>query len=234
MPIFKNIDQERKIMKNKKLIIAGTGLFAEVSMAYFEKFTDFKVLGFACHKQFKKSDSIFNKPLYEIENLKSEFSPDENHVFVAVGYGQMNTMRQRVFNEIKQFGYRTPSFIHPNVKIWESTKIGENVFIFEDNTIQPFTKIGNNTILWSGNHIGHHTSIGDHCFISSHVVISGSCSVGDNTFIGVNATFHDSLKIGNKVLIGAGAIISENVEDRSVYVPMRTKKYKKTSDQIGF
>ena len=44
MPIFKNIDQERKIMKSKKLIIAGTGLFAEVAMAYFEKFTSFKVL----------------------------------------------------------------------------------------------------------------------------------------------------------------------------------------------
>ena len=57
--------------------------------------------------------------------------------------------------------------------VWARHEIGENCFIFEDNTIQPFVKIGDDVVLWSGNHIGHHAEIGDHCFISSHVVISG-------------------------------------------------------------
>ena len=53
--------------------------------------------------------------------------------------------------------------------------MGDNCFIFEDNTVQPFVTLGNNLVLWSGNHIGHHSTLRDHCFISSHVVISGFC-----------------------------------------------------------
>ena len=49
--------------------------------------------------------------------------------------------------------------------------IGENCFIFEDNTIQPFVVVEDNVILWSGNHIGHHSVIKNHNFVSSHVVI---------------------------------------------------------------
>ena len=220
--------------ESKNLIIAGTGLFAEVVKAYFEEFTNYRVLAFICHKKYKQSDSIFGSPLHSIEEIETEF-PKENHeVFVAIGYGRMNKMRQLVYDEIKGLGYTTPSFIHPNVKIWNSTTIGDNVFIFEDNTIQPFTSIGSNTIFWSGNHFGHHSKIGNHCFVSSHVVISGSCDIGDNAFIGVNSTFHDSINVGKRVLIGAGAIIGENIENDSVYAPNRTAKYKKTSKEVGF
>tara|TARA_Y100001935_G_C17154700_1_gene432238 strand:+ start:21 stop:689 length:669 start_codon:yes stop_codon:yes gene_type:complete len=218
----------------RKLIIVGTGLFAEVSKAYFEEYTDYEVIAFACHKKYKEKESIFDRPLHTIETLRSDFPKQHNEVFVAIGYGRMNKMRQSVYREVKSLGYNTPSFIHPGVKIWDSTSIGDNVFIFEDNTIQPFTSIGNNTILWSGNHIGHHSKIGSHCFISSHVVISGSCNIGDNTFVGVNSTFHDSISVGKSVLIGAGAIIGENIDDDSVYSPKRTTKFKKTSKEVGF
>lgn len=67
-------------------------------------------------------------------------------------------------------------------------KIGENCFIFEDNTIQPFVTIGDNRVLWSGNHVGHNPTVGDHVFVTSQVVISGACTIGDNSFLGVNAT----------------------------------------------
>lgn len=218
----------------KNLIIIGTGLFAEVAKAYFEEYTDCHVVAFACHQKYRDSDTIYGRPLLAIEKIGMEL-PTKNHdVFVAIGYGKMNKMRQAVYKEIKRLGYYCRSFIHPGVKIWDSTTIGDNVFIFEDNTIQPFTTIGNNTIFWSGNHLGHHSIIGDHCFISSHVVISGSCIFGNNVFVGVNSTFHDSITIADESLIGAGAIISKSTQKKEVFVPYRTKPFNKNSDEIGF
>jgi sugar O-acyltransferase (sialic acid O-acetyltransferase NeuD family) len=217
-----------------ELIIIGSGLFAEVAKAYFEEYTDYRVVAFACHKRFKQSDTVYELPLYAIEEMEDKFLPSAYDAFVAIGYGKMNKMRQAVYEEIKGQGYRCATFVHPGVKIWSSTKLGDNVFIFEDNTIQPFTSIGNNTILWSGNHIGHHSSIGDHCFISSHVVISGSCHVGRNVFIGVNAILHDSLTIGDECLIGAGAIISKNTNPKEVFAPVATKLFPKNSEESGF
>tara|TARA_Y100001970_G_C14240269_1_gene864467 strand:+ start:217 stop:879 length:663 start_codon:yes stop_codon:yes gene_type:complete len=220
-------------MKNK-LVIIGTGLFAEVVKTYFEEYTDYEILGFACHDRYKNKNYIYGLPLISIENLVNKFPPDTCDIFVAIGYGKMNKMRENVYIEVKDYGYKCTSFIFPDIKIWESTEIGDNVFIFEDNTIQPFTTIGNNTILWSGNHIGHHSTIGNNCFISSHVVISGSCKIGNNVFIGVNSTFHDGLLIGDEALIGAGCIISKDIKNKEVYVPLRTKVFHKTSEEIGF
>lgn len=216
------------------LVIAGTGPFAELACVYFEEYTDYKVVAFACHRDYIKEQSLHDRPVIALEDIAQHYPPHEYDIFVAIGYGKMNKMRQLVYDEIKTAGYQCPRFVHPNVKIWDSTQLGDNVFIFEDNTIQPFTRIGNNTILWSGNHIGHHSIIGDHCFISSHVVISGSCRIGNNVFIGVNATLRDSLSVADETLIGAGALIMKDTQEKDVYAPQATKRFSKNSEDIGF
>src|SRR5262249_621861 len=110
--------------------------------------------------------------------------------------------------------------------------VGDNCFILEDNTIQPFVRIGNDVTLWSGNHIGHDSTIGDHCFITSHVVVSGNVTVGPRSFIGVNATLRNSITIPPQALIGAGAIIMEDTVEKGVYLPARAKRSGKSSDEI--
>lgn len=221
-------------MSKRSLIIVGTGLFAEVACAYFDEYSDYQVIAYACHRAYLKNPKVYDLPLHALEDLTSAFPPEDVDVFVAIGYGQMNRVRQRVYEEVVGLGYTCASFVHPQVKIWNSTTLGRNVFIFEDNTIQPFTSIGPNTILWSGNHIGHHSNIGAHCFISSHVVISGSCDIGDRVFIGVNATLRDSIKISDETLIGAGALIMRSTKVKEVCVADRTRPHKLNSDEVGF
>ncbi len=219
---------------NSRLIIVGTGLFAEMAREYFNELSDYNVEAFSCHEKYKEADSIYELPLISVEDLVKKHLPQDVTLFVAIGYGEMNKIRQRVYEELKAHGYSFATFVYPGVKIWDNATLGDNVFIFEDNTIQPYTRIGSNTIFWSGNHIGHHSSIGSHCFISSHVVVSGSCHIGNNVFIGVNATLHDSLNIGDECLIGAGAIINKNTQAKSVFVPAATKIFPKNSEEIGF
>lgn len=218
----------------RKLVIIGTGLFPEVARCYFDEFSDYEVVAFACHEEFKAADKVYGLPLLSIESLHQFHPPDQADVFVGIGYQKMNRTRERVFYEMKKKNYNLASFCHPNVHRWSNSKFGENTFIFEDNTIQPFVEIGDNTILWSGNHIGHHSKIGNHCFISSHVVLSGSCKVGNNVFMGVNATLHDSITIGDYSLIAAGAIVSKNTPKKGVYAPAATKLFAKNSEEIGF
>jgi sugar O-acyltransferase (sialic acid O-acetyltransferase NeuD family) len=218
----------------KPLVIVGTGLFAEVVSAYLAEYTNYTIVAYACHDRFRESAEYLGKPLVALETLTATHPPESVDVFVAIGYRKMNSLREAVFNEVEASGYHCISFVHPGVKIWASSTVGRNVFIFEDNTIQPFTHIGDNTMLWSGNHVGHHSRIGRHCFISSHVVISGSCTVGDNVFMGVNATLHDGLHIGDRCLIGAGAIIAKSTNHGEVFVPASTKPFPKSSSEINF
>ena len=109
---------------------------------------------------------------------------------------------------------------------------GENCFILEDNTIQPFVTIGDNVIMWSGNHIGHHSAIGDHVMVTSHVVISGGCSIEPHCFFGVNATIRDETVIGRETLVGAGVTILADTEPYSVYKAEKAEPAGFRSDQI--
>jgi sugar O-acyltransferase (sialic acid O-acetyltransferase NeuD family) len=153
-------------------------------------------------------------------------------LFIAIGYAKMNLIRQKFMNEAKSKGYSLLSYISTNAQYWKNLKIGENVFIFECNNIQPFVTIGDGTILWSGNHIGHHSVIHDHNFISSHVVVSGHCVINSNSFIGVNSTLGHQVELGKENIIGAGSIITKSTGFGEVYVPARSLKLEKTSSEI--
>ena len=53
----------------KKLVIVGTGPQAQIARDYFEEFSNYEVIGFACHNKFKESDEIYCMPLLAIEDL---------------------------------------------------------------------------------------------------------------------------------------------------------------------
>jgi carbonic anhydrase/acetyltransferase-like protein (isoleucine patch superfamily) len=88
--------------------------------------------------------------------------------------------------------------------------------------------------LWSGNHIGHHSIIDSNNFISSHVVISGHCHIKPNCFLGVNATLHNNIVVEAENLIGAGAIISISTGEKEVWLPSKSIKFQKKSNELNF
>ena len=205
-------------MKNKKLIIVGLSNNAKLAAYYFERDSEYQVLGFAVNKQYKSTDEFHGLPVYEIETLQLNFTPSEVDVFVAVGYKNMNGIREDLYLVMKEMGYFLPNYISSKCSFLTEEIIGDNNFILEDNTIQPFVKIGSNNVFWSGNHIGHDVEIGNHNFITSHVVISGFTKIKNNCFIGVNATLRDDIEISDKTLIAAGAIIMKSTKSEEVYL----------------
>jgi sugar O-acyltransferase (sialic acid O-acetyltransferase NeuD family) len=143
-------------------------------------------------------------------------------MFIALSYSSMNKVREQKYYEAKKKGYELISYISSKCTYLSQFKTGDNCFIFEDNTIQPFVKIGNNVTMWSGNHIGHHSIIDSHNFISSHVVISGHCNIESYCFVGVNSTLAHNVTLAKETLIGAGAIVTKNTEPASVHVPAKS------------
>jgi len=217
--------------KKEKVIIFGTGPFAEVVHFFLENDSFYEVVGFTANKEYIKNDNFLNLPLIAYEEISNLFPPNKCKMFIAIGYNKVNRIRAARYFDAKSKGYDLITYISSKASYY-NTPVGKNSFIMEDNTIQPFSKIGNNVILWSGNHIGHHSTIKDHCFISSHVVVSGNVEIDENTFIGVNATIRDSIKIGKFCVIGAGAQIMKSMTDKQVYVSKSSELYSKNSDEI--
>jgi sugar O-acyltransferase (sialic acid O-acetyltransferase NeuD family) len=217
-----------------KIVVFGTGDIAQVAHFYFATDTAHEVVAFTVDRAYLTSPEFEGKPVIAFEDVAQQFPPSQYAMFVALGYSRMNHNRQQKYEQAKALGYQLVNYVSSRCSFLTQHALGDNCFVLEDNTIQPFVKIGSNVVLWSGNHIGHHSTIEDHVFISSHVVVSGHCTVGRNSFLGVNATLHNNVVVGPETLVGAGAIIPRDTEERAVFVPERTKVFGKTSDQLKF
>ena len=213
-------------LARKKLLIVGDSAFAEIACRYFERENKYQFVGFAVEKDYLKKDQLLGKPIYELEKIENLFPPNTVTLFVAITYAKLNRLRTRIYKDLKSKGYKFAKYISHYAYVDQETEIGENVFIFENNTVQPFVTIKNNTILWSGNHIGHHSIINENVFIASQVVISGFCHIGENSFLGVNSTISNGIKIGKNNFIREGTIISSDTKEDSIFSPAESLKSK--------
>lgn len=216
----------------KRLIIFGAGQIGQVAHYYFAEDSSYEPVAFTMDAEFIEKDRAFGLPVLPFEEIEEKFSPDDCDLFVAMGYGKLNQSRQAKVAEARAKGYRLAHYVSSRAWVWKGFEPRDNLFLLENNTVQPFVSIGENTTLWSGNHIGHHTTIGANVFIASHVVISGAVTVGDNCFIGVNATIGDNLKVGNRSVVGAGALLLHDAPDAAVYAPTETEKSKVPSNRL--
>lgn len=218
--------------KEKKLVIVGAGEFAEIAYEYFTYDSKYEVVAFAVESQFRNREELFGLPVVDFESLEDRYSPQKYETYVAITYVQLNRARKRLYQMCKEKGYQCASYVSSHAFVWNNVEIGENTFIFEDNTIQYHVKIGNNVVLWSGNHIGHRTVIEDDVWMTSHDVISGFCHIGSGSFIGVNATLGDNVTLGKDTVFGAGALaIKSLTESGKVYVGSPARPLKRTSYQ---
>ena len=215
-----------------KLVIFGAGDIARLAHHYFTHDSPHEVAAFVVDRAFRQGDEFQGLPLIDAEDATERFRPSDYDMFVAMSYAKMNAVRAEKYASMKAAGYRLVSYVSSRCSYLSQTPPGDNCFILEDNTIQPFVTIGNNVTLWSGNHIGHDATIEDHCFITSHVVVSGHVRIGTRSFIGVNATLRNSITIAPETLIGAGAIIMKDTKAKEVYMPERAKRFVKSSDEI--
>ena len=205
-----------------KLVIIGDSLFAEIAHEYFTHDSPYEVVAFSVEEAYLQRDEFRGLPVVPFEQLHERFAPEEHAVFAALTYAQVNRLRQRLAAEAKARGYALASYVSSRAFVWRNVELGEHVFIFEDNTIQPFVRIGDNVVLWSGNHIGHHSTIRDNVFIASHAVISGSVTIGENAFVGVNATVVNDIEIGRDAWLGPHVVVTRSVPEASVWRPARS------------
>lgn len=216
----------------KNLVIFGTGDIAQLAWYYFSTDTDYEVVAFTVDREYVGDGRFCDLPVIAFDELAGQFAPADHDLFVALSYSKLNAVRRQKYFEAKGLGYRLASYVSSYATVLNDGRIGENCFILEDNTIQPFVTIGDNVTLWSGNHIGHHSSIADHNFIASHVVLSGGCYIQPSCFIGVNATIRDHVTIGEKCVIGAGALILADAEPEGVYLGPATDRSRVPSSRL--
>lgn len=200
-----------------EIVIVGDSSLAQMAYEYITHDSPHKVVGFSVEQAYLKRKELFGLPVVPFEHIEDEFQPGKFKVSVAIGYNQLNRVRERLFLQTMEKGYSLYTYVSSQAFVWKNVKLGMNCFVFEQARIQPFAEIGNNVVAWGSVGISHHVVIHDNVFIAGQAAIGGHTEVGKNCFIGMNCSISNNLRIAEDCVIGAGAIITKDTEAGKVY-----------------
>jgi len=143
----------------------------------------------------------------------------------ALGIGD-NSVRQKVFNRIKDVGGILPSLIHKSAIVSPDSQIDEGTVVMAGVIINSGAQIGKGVILNSGCIIEHDNMIGDYVHISPGASLAGNVSVGDFTHVGIGSNVRQGIVIGKRNIIGAGAALVCDFGDDNLIIgiPAKIKK----------
>lgn len=215
-----------------KVVVFGTGQWADLAHFYLTHDSPHEVAAFTLDREYLQEAEHRGLPVVAFDEVEERYPPDTYEMFIPISFKRMNHLWAEKFGAAKDMGYRLVSYVSSKATTWPGFTCGENCFVFEDNTIQPFVEIGDDVVIWSGNHIGHHTVIKDHVMVTSHVVISGACTVEPFCFFGVNSTVRDETVVARETLVGAGAVILRDTKEFEIYKAEGTKPSKVRSDRL--
>lgn len=210
--------------KRERLIVIGTGAFAQVACEYFTHDSPYEVIAFAVEREYIDAPTLFGLPVVAYEDLAELYAPEEHHFFVAITYFGLNKVRTRLYQQTRELGYRPASYVSPEAFVWKNVELGEHCFVFEKAVIQPFATVGDNVVFWSGCFIGHHSKIGSHCFVAAHSAVNGTATVGEYTFLGSNSIVANHVNVAENCIISAGSHVMSDVETGQVVLGTWRKK----------
>lgn len=220
------------MLKTKSLVIFGNGKIADVLADYFERDSGYKVVGFTCEADFVGGGKFRGLPVVPFDEVEQRFPPAEYDLHVAVGYHQLNRLRERLFAAAKGKGYRLASFVSSRSWPGDGLACGENCFVADGVSVEPGATLGDDVALWSNVVIGHHSKVGDHAWLAAGTVIGGGCEIGERSFLALNVTVGNEVVIGEDSLLGARTLVTKSLAPKTVVIERDSEPFRLDSERF--
>jgi len=174
----------------------------------------------------KTGSKILGIPVIGSDDILAQYPPETIELANGIGTAGNPEKRIRIFQHLKEKGYRFPTVIHPSAIIAMDVVIGEGTQIMAGAIVQPGCRVGVNAIINTGAMIDHDCHIGDHVHLAPGVVLSGEVKVGNRSHIGTAAAVIQGVSIGESARIGAGAVVVSDIPlgVKAIGVPARVVK----------
>ena len=121
------------------IVIFGNADIARLAHYYFTRDSEHQISAFTVDREYIQDDSFLGLPLVDFEQVGELYPPSEYKMFVAISYARMNRVRAEKFLQVKRLGYECVSYVSSKCSFLTEFPIGENCFIQEDNSVQPFS-----------------------------------------------------------------------------------------------
>ncbi len=206
-----------------KSIIIGAGTYGEVYLSYLKE-SGISVIGFLDDNKALVGKEINGVPvLGSVDSLQQNKGIwDVEAVYSPIGN---NKLRVKFLELARSLGYKTPNFIHHDVKIGPDVTIApEGVYILPNVVIMPHANIESDVMICTSANIAHHSRLQQGTFISTGVNFGANIISKKYAYIGIGATIMTGVKeLGEDCLIGAGSVVIRDVPNHTVVAGIPAK-----------
>lgn len=221
----------------QNLVIVGISDTADRIIRFVERYHLFHVLGCTVNKEYMPKTGMAivggqERKVYPLEELDQYIDKENDLLFVAVLWNRLNADRRKLYQKVKDMGYKLANIVSPTASVRGEIK-GDNCWICDGVVIQEHVIVGSDVFIMDNALIGHRSMVQSHVFVAIRATICGYITIGEQSYIGANSTVFDEVKIGKKCLIGGATIVKRNVPDFSVVkVPNDTMVIKQYSEEV--
>lgn len=201
----------------QRVLIVGAGGHAQVVADILQRSADLggvvAPIGYLDDAPPRWGQTLLGLPVFG--SIDDRRRVDYDALVVAIGD---NSVRSRIFHQLREEGERFATAIHPHATIATGVVIGGGTMICARAVITPGTTIGANVILNTGSTVDHHNQICDHVHIAPGAHLGGDVTVEEGTLIGIGATVMPQIRIGAWSVVGAATLVNRNLPPNVVAV----------------
>src|SRR5262249_34157797 len=202
----------------QRIILAGNAVTAQILHSYLVGDARYELVGLTVDDEYVSSGLLTAIRSVPTSEAKQAFSPSDCRVVMAIGYDNLNRVRESMFFRLKTMGYVMETYVHPQAQVHSANPLGEGCVILPGAVIEPYATVGANTMVWTNVTLAHHCSIAEHCWIAAGTVVSGQAKVLRNSFLGVNSTIVNDVTVSEYTIVGASAMVSKDTKPHTVHL----------------
>lgn len=206
------------------IILLGFGGHAKSVIDCIERQGKYRIIGFLDKEERGKISYRGYEVVGEDDDLPRFYDQGIRNAFVTVGFLGQSTVRNRLYDKLKQIGFRLPNIIDPSAVVAGDAVLGEGNFIGKLVMLNADVKIGSMCIINSGAMIEHECRVGDFSHVSVGTVLCGEVTVGRETFVGAGSTLIQGITVGDHCIVAAGTTLRKNVKDYEMAYEMNARR----------
>ena len=191
----------------KEILLIGGGGHCKSIIDVIELENKFTIAGIIDKKELLGQEVLGYEVIGCDDDLEELY---KTYMYAVVTAGQIktNTLRVKLFNQLKNLGYVLPTIVSPLAYVSKHSSVEEGTVIMHQALINTNAKIGKNCIINTKVLVEHDCIVKDNCHISTGAILNGGVVVKENTFFGSNSMAREYIEIKAKSIIGRGVQLS--------------------------